>query len=157
MTHTTFDIAMRYQTPYIVHFEDIIEKYSHARGSGFYFRNDPIEPIVMTKARTAVLDALIKHRDVLAEIEDKMLNYVQEMVIQEPQVYVARTKDVKTDIEYFTAKTFWPMKGGDKKEIKIYLGKAEDYNNDTKNPKAKQEASKKMAETLRRRKDAGDI
>jgi hypothetical protein len=148
---------MIYNTPYIVHFEDILEKYSHSRGSGFVYRADMPEPKEVKEAREEVVEIMTRHKRLLSEIEDKMLDYVQEMTIQSPQVYVARTKDVKTDIEYFTAKVFWPQKGGDRKEIKIYLGKAEDFGNNTKSPKAKMEAERKMAETLRRRKDAGEI
>jgi hypothetical protein len=109
------------------------------------------------KAKNELLEALEKNKEVLDEIDEKRLNYEQELIVQNPQVYVARTKDVKTGIEYFTAKTFWKQKGGVKKEIKIYIGKAEDYDNDTKSPLAKRDALVKMSETLRRRKDAGEI
>jgi hypothetical protein len=157
MTSTIFDIEMNVRTPYIIHFEDLIERSSYPRGSGFIYSQVPAEPPHMLKARTEVLNKLMENKELLDVIEEKMLNYLQEMAIQSPQVYIARTKDIKTDIEYFTAKTFWEQKGGVKKEIKIYIGKAEDYDNDTRNPKAKKDAILKMAETLRRRKDAGEI
>jgi hypothetical protein len=98
-----------------------------------------------------------KHRLGLEELEDAALEVKQEWIISEPSVYVARTRDSKTDKEYFTAKTFWPLKGGKKKEVKIYLGKAEDFGNDTMSIRARETAKRKMSETLRRRKDSGEI
>jgi hypothetical protein len=98
-----------------------------------------------------------RYRQGLEEVNDAALDVKQEMIIAEPQVYVARTKDIKTEIEYFTAKTFWPLKNGKTKEVKIYLGKATDFNNDTMSIRAKETAKRKMSETLRRRKDAGEI
>ena len=91
------------------------------------------------------------------DIESGSLDFAQELIIQNPPVYVARTKDTKTEIEYFTAKTFWPLPDGERKEIKVYVGKAYDYGGDTLNERAKQDAIKKMQETLRRRKNAGEI
>ena len=60
-------------------------------------------------------------------------------------------------MSHFTAKTFWPLPDGERKEIKVYVGKADDYGGDTLNERAKQDAIKKMQETLRRRKNAGEI
>jgi hypothetical protein len=158
MTHCTFDIdMMKQQTPYIVYFEDLIEKYQIPSDAGYTYTRDLFGESPVEKARTEILDLLLENKEFLLFLEEKMLNYVQEMTIQSPHVYVARTKDVKTEIEYFTAKVFWEQKGGIKKEIKIYLGKAEDYGNDTRSPLARKEATIKMAETLRRRKDAGEI
>ena len=64
---------------------------------------------------------------------------------------------MKTEIEYFTAKTFWPLRGGKKKEVKIYLGKASDYDNDTQSKKAKKEATSKMTQTISRRLKEGSL
>lgn len=98
-----------------------------------------------------------KYRLGLEEMQDAALDVKQEWIIEEPSVYVARTRDTKTDLEYFTAKTFWPLKNGKTKEIKVYLGKAEDFGNDTMSIRARETAKKKMSETLRRRKDNGEI
>ena len=98
-----------------------------------------------------------KFRQEWIELQDAYIEYQQEWIIAEPTVYVARTKDVKNDHEYFTAKTFWPTKDGKRKEIKIYLGKAGEFGNNTMNYKAKEFAKNKMSETLRRRKDMGEI
>jgi hypothetical protein len=48
-------------------------------------------------------------------------------------------------------------KNGGKKEVKIYLGRAKDFDNDTMSIRAKEDAKRKMSETLRRRKDHGEI
>jgi len=104
-----------------------------------------------------VLQLLTKYKDEINEIEDAMLEFVQFQIVQDPQVTIARTKDVKTDIEYFTAKTFFPLKGGKKKEVKIYVGKAQEYGNDTKDKLALNVAYVKMKSTLRRRLDEGSL
>ena len=93
----------------------------------------------------------------MAELQEAYIDYQQEWIISEPIVYVARTKDKKNDHEYFTAKTFWPTKDGKRKEVKIYLGKAEEFKNDTMSVRAREYAKKKMSETLRRRKDSDEI
>lgn len=149
---------MKHRNPEIFYFDDIVAHYNLAQGSGFLYAGKPeSEPEGLKHHRMAVLQALWKNKESLLEVEEKMLNYYQEMIIHDPQVYVARTKDTKTEIEYFTAKTAWPTQAGRTKEIKIYLGKASDFGNDTQNTKAKQLAVKKMKETLRRRKDMGEI
>lgn len=98
-----------------------------------------------------------KYRLELEEVQNAALEVKQEFIIAEPIVYVARTRDIKTDIEYFTAKTFWPLKDGKTKEVKIYLGKATDFGNKTMSINAREFAKRKMSETLRRRKDEGEI
>lgn len=149
---------MKHRLPEIFYFDDLIAHYDLAQGSGFLYSGKPEnEPAEMKKHRLEVLEVLWKNKEALIEVEQKMLNYLQEMIIYKPKVYVARTKDKKTDIEYFTAKTLWPLEGGRKKEIKIYLGKAEEFNNDTQDKGAKLLAERKMKETLRRRKDLGEI
>ena len=108
-------------------------------------------------AVTKLQELARKYRKGLGELQDAQINLQQEMIIADPIVYVARTKDIKTEIEYFTAKTTWPIEGGGKKEIKIYLGKANEFGNNTKSEKARELAVRKMKETLRRRKDLGEI
>lgn len=102
-------------------------------------------------------EILVKHKEAIHEISDAILEYKRSTMIENPVVYVARTKDIKTGKEYFTAKTTWPLKDGKKKEVKIYLGKASDFNNDTQSPKAKDLALVKMRQTLARRMRLGEI
>ena len=49
------------------------------------------------------------------------------------------------------------VEGFKKKEVKIYLGKASDFGNDTQSEKAKEIALIKMRQTLARRIRAGEI
>lgn len=104
-----------------------------------------------------VLEVLKENKEALLAVEKATLEYVQLMVLTSPIIYVARTKDIKTDIEYFTAKTLWPLLGGKSKEIKIHLGKASNYNNDTKSEIAKKEAILKMRQTISRRIREGSL
>jgi hypothetical protein len=102
-------------------------------------------------------EILVKHKEAIDEISEAIIEYEQSRIVENPTVYVAKTKDIKTGKEYFTAKTSWPMKDGKKKEIKIYLGRAIDFDNDTKSSKAKKKARVKMSKTLARRKGLGEI
>lgn len=107
--------------------------------------------------RTELLDCLEKNKEIIDEIEDKILEFMKYSIARYPDVYVARTKKKENDKEYFTAKTFIPQKGGKKKEVKVYVGKAEDYLYDTKNLEAKRQAFQKMKKTLIRRLEEGTI
>ena len=115
------------------------------------------QPSSVRQSLEKVRDTMEKYKGSLDEIEDVLLEYQQLVILHNPTVYVARTKDVKTDIEYFTAKTFWPLRGGKRKEIKIYLGKAADYDNDTQSKRAKKEAAIKMTQTIARRVREGSL
>ena len=127
----------------------IIKKFKDAGNSPF--------GIQVEKRRDELLSCLEKNKDVIDEIEEKMLEFIKFSIAHRPDVYVARTKNNQNDKEYFTAKTFMPQKGGKKKEVKVYIGKAEDYDFDTKNPKAKFDATNKMRKTLIRRLNEGTI
>jgi hypothetical protein len=123
-------------TPPIVSFEELIKAYT----TDLKFKPASSQGVLSISLRhdlQRVIDVLCKHKDVLSEIEDEMLNFLHKSIHRKPPVYVARTKDPKTEIEYFNAKTFIPLKGGRKKEVKVYLGKAADFDNDTKSSKAK--------------------
>jgi hypothetical protein len=123
-------------TPPTISFEELISAYT----SELKFKPAAMQGVLNPALRNdlnRVIEVLHKHKNVLAEIEDEILNFLQKSIHLKPPVYVARTKDPKTEIEYFNAKTFIPIQGGAKKEIKVYLGKASDFDNDTKSAKAK--------------------
>jgi hypothetical protein len=109
------------------------------------------------EALKEIQDLYMKHKLAFDEMGDALVNYHRLNVMNNPTVYIARTKDVKTGIEYFTAKTSWPLKNFKKKDIKIYLGKASDFKGDTLSTKAKDLAVVKMRQTLARRMRAGEI
>jgi len=118
--------------------------------------NDKFNLLVEEK-REDLLQCLEKHKEVIDEIEDKIVEFMQYSIARFPDVYVARTTNKQNDQEYFTAKTFIPQKGGKRKEVKVYVGKAEDFHFDTKNLEAKKQAIDKMKKTLIRRLDEGTI
>lgn len=123
-------------TPPTISFEELISAYT----SELKFKPASLQGVlnpVLKNDLNRVIEVLHKHKNVLAEIESEILNFLHKSIHRKPPVYVARTKDPKTEIEYFNAKTFIPLKGGRKKEVKVYLGKAADFDNDTKNARAK--------------------
>lgn len=104
-----------------------------------------------------VLDFLHKNKDVFDELDKLIVDFEQHKVMLEPDIHVARTTDVRTKIKYLTAKTFFPYPEGERKEVKIFLGRADKYNHDTKNPQAKRDAEWKMRQTLARRMREGSL
>ena len=105
----------------------------------------------------SVLDFLHKNKDVFDELDKLIVDFEQHKVMLEPDIHVARTTDVRTKIKYLTAKTFFPYPEGKRKEVKIFLGRADKYNDDTKNPRAKRDAEVKMRQTLARRIREGSL
>jgi len=166
--------TMKKKLPHILNFDDLWDQYSIAElydPSGEFLWKEKIglttdkhgesyrnsTKSIGEEKRKKVLDTIAKYKNEIGDIEDVMLEFVQHQVILNPKVYIARTKDIKTEIEYFTAKTFFPLKGGKRKEVKIYIGKAEDYDNDTKNKNAIDWAQIKMQQTLSRRLKEGSL
>ena len=104
-----------------------------------------------------VLSYLEENKAVFSQLDELVKDFEQHQVLMDPTIHVARTKDRKTEIEYFTAKTFFPLTGGKRKEIKIHLGRADNYNFDTQNKQAKIDAIIKMRQTISRRIREGSL
>lgn len=98
-----------------------------------------------------------ENKEVFSRLDELVKDFEQHQVLMNPTIHVARTKDKKTEIEYFTAKTFFPLTGGKRKEVKIHLGRAENYNFDTQNKQAKIDAIIKMRQTISRRIREGSL
>ena len=131
-------IIVKSVTPPIVGYETLLREFTEdlrfkpAFGVGGAFFNPKLKPVL-----SDLLEILKKNKSVLDEIEDATIKFLTASIMENPPVYIARTRDKKTDIEYFIAKTFIPLKGGKKKEVKVYLGKASDFENDTMNNMAR--------------------
>ena len=125
-------------TPSIVSYETLVEEFTNGLRfkPAFGVQGAGLNPNLKNHL-SRLLNLIDIHKSALDDIEDATLNFLVAAIRENPPVYIARTKDIKTDIEYFIAKTFIPFKGGKKKEVKVYLGKAIDFNNDTKNSAAK--------------------
>ena len=104
-----------------------------------------------------VLSYLDENKEVFNQLDEFVKDFEQHQVLMNPTIHVARTKDKKTEIEYFTAKTFFPLTGGKRKEVKIHLGRADNYNYDTQNKRAKRDAVVKMRQTIARRLREGSL
>lgn len=131
-------VIVKSVTPTVVSYETLKEEFTTDLKfkPAFGVQGACLNPNLKNHLST-LLKLLDKHKSALDDIEDATLNFLVAAIRENPPVYIARTKDIKTDIEYFIAKTFIPFKGGKKKEVKVYLGKASDFNNDTKNSTAK--------------------
>ena len=112
----------------------------------------------LDKMRKKILQFLDANKAVFDQLDQLVTDYEQHRVLLNPTVHIARTKDTQNDdIEYFKAKTFFPYPNGVRKEIKVHLGRAENYGNNTKSTKAKEEALWKMRQTLARRIREGSL
>ncbi len=84
----------------------------------------------MKEARKEVLEILEKNKIQVMQIEEKMVKYMQLHTLENPPVYLAKIRDTRNsenETTSLTAKTFWPMMHGQKKEIRIYIGKGDEY------------------------------
>jgi hypothetical protein len=112
----------------------------------------------LNKKIQEILQFLDSNKEVFDQLDQLVTDYEQHKVLLNPTVHIAQTKDVKNkDIIYFKAKTFWPKPNGERKEVKVHLGRAENYGNDTTSAIAKREAVRKMKETLARRIREGNL
>jgi len=110
------------------------------------------------KKRQAILQFLDSNKEVFDQLDQLVTDYEQHKVLLNPTVHISQTRDVKNkDIIYYKGKTFFPYPNGERKVVKIHLGRAENYANDTKSPQAKREAVQKMKETLARKIQEGDL
>lgn len=145
--------------PSVINYDDLSEVFSGKITTFKKFKHAGNSPFgsKVESCREELMNCLDRNKEVIEEIEDKILDFIKHSIAHRPDVYVARTKNKENDKEYFTAKTFMPQKGGKKKEVKVYLGKAEDYDFNTKSPKAKRDAEHKMRTTLIRRLNEGTV
>lgn len=112
----------------------------------------------LNKKRHKILEFLDANKEVFTELDKLVTDYEQHKVLLNPTIHVARTKDTNNpDIEYFKAKTFFPYPNGVRKEVKVHLGRSENYGNKTTSAKAKEEALWKMRQTLARRIREGSL
>lgn len=112
----------------------------------------------LNKKKQAILQFLDSNKEVFDQLDQLVTDYEQHKVLLNPTVHIAQTKDVKNkDITYFKAKTFFPYTNGERREVKIHLGRAENYGGKTESPQAKREAVQKMKETLARRIREGSL
>ena len=134
-----------------VKMKDDVKKNDHLN-SGFKSDFDELEDKLQK-----VLSYLDENKEVFSRLDELVKDFEQHQVLMDPTIHVARTKDKKTEIEYFTAKTFFPLTGGKRKEVKIHLGRADNYNFDTQNKQAKRDATIKMRQTIARRLREGSL
>ena len=100
-----------------------------------------------------------KNKAVMLELEQKMVKYQQLYTLENPSVYLATIKDsrnAEAPTNSLTAKTFWPMMNGRRKEIRIYIGKESEYP-DHKKIHVRILAKQKMKETLLERYNNGEL
>ena len=83
------------------------------------------------------------------KICDEIVRKKQIEVTRHPRVYVAKTKDPKTDLYYLNCKVFFPISISERKEVKVYIGKMSDFPNGTKDLLAKKIGTQKMKEKLK--------
>jgi hypothetical protein len=87
--------------------------------------------------------------DEVKKICDEVVRKKQIEVTRHPRVYIAKTKDPKTDLYYLNCKVFFPISISKRKEVKVYIGKMSDFPKGTKDPLAKKIGTQKMREKLK--------
>ena len=125
---------------------------------GFVMADDP-ETAEMKMVRDDIITTMEKNKAILLELEQKMVKYQQLYTLENPSVYLATIKDsrnAEAPTNSLTAKTFWPMMNGSRKEIRIYIGKESEYP-DHKKIHVKILSKQKMKETLLERYKNGEL
>jgi hypothetical protein len=108
------------------------------------------------KIKVDVLNFMVENYDRSIEIKefcDKVLIDTQNEFIKNPPIYMTLLKDTRSDIEIkysLTAKTFFPISINKTKEIRIYVGRLDEYPNGTKDVRGKVLGRKLMIERLKR-------
>lgn len=101
--------------------------------------------------------SLVNYSNNIKAILTKLIDLYQELVISNPNVYIYRVKRKNSDKVYFNAKVIWLNNDGEKKEIGLYLGKTDEFNNSVDHPKLKELAVLKIKDYLREKKDQNII
>ncbi len=109
----------------------------------------------MTQLRLKVCNLIEKNFDKLVEVDSAMIEYMQEMVFENPPIYMSIVSNGNSDIKYLTAKTVIPLLGGGKKEIRINISRADVFEDPLNNPKAKLFAFEKMKDVLAKKRKEG--
>jgi hypothetical protein len=81
-------------------------------------------------------------------IVKKLIELHLEITIASPKVYIYRSSRAKTETMYFNAKAHWLNSEGVKKEVTVYVGKADDFSNQIDNPLALKIATEKLRKLL---------
>ena len=119
----------------------------------------PSEPCnELEEKRQAILHLLDDKKEIIDHLDRLITDFEQFKVRINPTVYITRRKSPENkELVYFQARTFYPYPDGRRKDVVIYIGRVEKYDNDTKNPKLRRDAVKKMKETLNKRHAEGSI
>ena len=107
---------------------------------------------VLKEKRESVINLLTEKKEIINELDRLITDYEQHKVRMNPTVYITRRKSPENkELIYFQGRTFYPFPNGKRKDVVIYIGRVEKYDNDTKNPTLKRDAKIKMIATLERR------
>ena len=106
------------------------------------------EDFAKTK-RENIISLLKKHESVLRELEDAMIDYHREMIIEHPQVSLMTVKKRSnmTDNEYYNARVIWPGRDGQSEEFRFYIGPKKNFP-DINDPKTISEIQSMIANKI---------
>jgi hypothetical protein len=99
-----------------------------------------------------LLNHIIDNYNKSSEIKnfcDNVISSIQKDAINNPTVYLAKTKDIKTGNYYLVGKTYLPLSVSEIKEIKIYVGKLKDFPKGTKDESGMLIAKRKIREKIK--------
>lgn len=103
-----------------------------------------------------LIDTCKTNEEIKKHCDDIIRKKQHEMMLN-PKVYIAKTKDPKTDLYYLNCKIFLPIGINKTKEVKVYIGKMSDYPNGCNDVNAKRIGEQKMREKLKKMLTTGEI
>ena len=131
---------MKFKLPKIISFKGMLDEWKKDpvterradtnKGVYIFFEESPS----MKRKRKEIVELIKKHENALREIEDAMINYQRDFIIEFPQVspVLVRKSGQLTEGEYYNARVMWPERDGEQRELRIYLGRKSEFGDFTK-------------------------
>lgn len=126
---------MKVKLPKIYSYQTMVDEYSSIPNRINMSENPSVgvvfrETKTMRGKRDQILDLLKKYEKELRLIEEAMVDYARERVIVYPQVsplLIKQKRKFSEESEYYSARVMWPEMDGKQRELRVYLGKKEEY------------------------------
>jgi hypothetical protein len=149
---------MKVKQPKIYSYQQMVDEYSSIP-ERINLSENPIVGMVFRETKTMrgkrdqILHLLKKYKYQLREVEEAMVDYARERVIVYPQVsplLIKQKRKFSDESEYYSGRVMWPEMDGKQRELRVYLGKKEEYP-DFKDFSVIRKAQKKISDKLRDR------
>lgn len=127
---------MKFKLPKILSYKNLLDEWTKEPERQVIFDSKKkIQKVVFDeekmqkRERQFIVEKIKEHEKAIREIEDAIIKYHQNMILEYPQVsplLINRGGSI-TDAEYYNARVFWPERDGEQRELRVYLGKKSEF------------------------------